>query len=252
LDLAIQVSGHPGSPALLLLQGQANSHVWWDDLRSFFDAEFRVVTFDYRGTGDTGSADDETEWTTGSFARDAVAVLDELGIDQAHVYGTSMGGRVAQMLAAEHPSRVGRMVLACSSPGGPHASERSQAVRRSLADPDPVVRRTRLLSLMYTDERLARTTCSRLLGDPTMTPDSTRRHLRVSNRHDAWDLLPRISAPTFVLHGTDDEMVPVSNAELIAGRIPDAAVWQVPGGRHGFFDEFSDEVSPRVSEFLLG
>jgi pimeloyl-ACP methyl ester carboxylesterase len=163
-----------------------------------------------------------------------------------------MGGRVAQMLAGEHPSRVDRLALACSSPGGPHASKRSQAVRRSLTDPDPAVRRTRLLSLMYTDDRLARSTYSHLLGDPHMTPDATRRHLRVSNRHDAWDLLPRISTPTLVLHGTDDEMVPASNAALIGGRIPDATVWTLPGGRHGFFEEFADEVSPRVSRFLLG
>lgn len=215
----------------------------------FFDETFHVVTFDYRGTGATGTSEDGPEWTTSSFARDAVAVLDSLEIEAAHVYGTSMGGRVAQMLAAEHPSRVQRLVLACSSPGGPHASERSQVVRRSLDDPDPDVRRERLLSLMYTEARGTRP--SNLLGDPTMTPDATRRHLRVSNRHDAWDLLPRISAPTLVLHGTDDEMVPVSNSELIGSRIPDATVWQLPGGRHGFFDEFADEVSPRVGRFLL-
>jgi 3-oxoadipate enol-lactonase len=236
---------------LLLLPGQANSHLWWDGLRGFFDKEFRVVTFDYRGTGSSGSSQDEPEWSTRSFAQDAVAVLDSLGIAGAHVYGTSMGGRVAQMLAAEHPSRVHRLVLACSSPGGPHARERSQAVRRSLADPDPEVRRARLLSLMYTDTRLARDRCSNLLGDPTMTPDATRRHLRVSNGHDAWELLPGITAPTLVLHGTDDEMVPCANSDLIAARIPDATLWQRPGGRHGFFDEFADEVSPRVSRFLL-
>ena len=120
------VSGRDGAPSLLLLQGQANSTSGRDDLRSFFDEQFRVVTFDYRGTGDTGGASDEPEWTTNSFADDAVAVLEELGIERAHVYGTSMGGRVAQMLAAEHPARVDRLVLACRSPGGPRASERTQ------------------------------------------------------------------------------------------------------------------------------
>lgn len=179
-------------------------------------------------------------------------VLDFLGIEAAHVYGASMGGRVAQMLASEHPSRVCRLVLACSSPGGPHAHERSQAVRRCLADPDRNRRRNRLLRLMYTEARLARDTTSNLLGDPTMSPDATLRHLRVSSGHDAWDLLPCISAPTLVLHGTDDELVPVSNSELMAAQIPEATVWQRTGGRHGFFDEFADEVSPRVRRFLLG
>lgn len=211
-----------------------------------------MITFDYRGTGGSGFDADEPEWTTASFARDAVSVLDTLGIDSAHVYGTSMGGRVAQVLAAEHPTRVRRLVLGCSSPGGRMASERSQDVRRALADPDPAVRRTRLLSLMYTDAWADRQIRSHLLGDPAMTPEATRRHLRVSNRHDAWDLLPSVSAPTLLLHGTDDEMVPVSNSELMATRIPDATLWTCPGGRHGFFDEFADEVSPRVRDFLLG
>lgn len=209
-----------------------------------------MVTFDYRGTGATGGSAEEPEWTTSSFADDAASVLDALEVDAAHVYGTSMGGRVAQMLAAEHPARVRRLVLACSSPGGPYAGERSQAVRRSLADPDPAVRRSRLLDLMYTDARATRS--SPLLGDPTMTPEATRSHLRVSSRHDAWDLLPRITAPTLVLHGTDDAMVPVANSELIASRIPHATLWQREGGRHGFFEEFANEVSPRVSSFLLG
>ncbi len=176
-------------------------------------------------------------------------MLDSLGLEAAHVYGTSMGGRVAQVLAADHPSRVQRLVLACSSPGGPHATERTQAVRRSLADPDASARRAALLRLMYTDAGLPRR--SHLLGDPTMTAGATRRHLRVSNRHDAWELLPRITAPTLVVHGTDDEMVPVANSDLIAARVPDATVWLRPGGRHGFFDEFADEVSPRVRDFLL-
>lgn len=210
-----------------------------------------MVTFDYRGTGATPADKDEPGWTTSSFAQDAVAVLDELSVPRAHVYGTSMGGRVAQMLASEHPARVDRLVLACSSPGGPHARERTQDVRRSLADPDPDVRRNRLLSLMYTDARLVHSTRSNLLGDPAMTADATRRHLRVSGRHDAWDQLSGVSAPTLVLHGTDDEMVPCSNSALIAARIPGAELRHHPGGRHGFFDEFADEVSPRVARFLL-
>lgn len=211
-----------------------------------------MVTFDYRGTGATRSTMEAgSAWTTSTFAGDAVAVLDSLGIGAAHVYGTSMGGRVAQVLAGEHPARVARLALACTSPGGRHARERTQAVRRSLADPDPRVRRTRLLRLMYTEERLARDTSSTLLGDPTMTPEASRRHLRVSARHDAWDLLPLVTAPTLVLHGTDDEMTPASNALLLATRVPGATLWLHDGGRHGFFDEFEEEVSPRVGDFLL-
>jgi pimeloyl-ACP methyl ester carboxylesterase len=68
--------------------------------------------------------------------------------------------------------------------------------------------------------------------------------------HDAWDLLPRITAPTLVLHGQRDEMVPVVNARLIAERVPGARPWVHPTGRHGFFDEFAADVTPLVGDFL--
>ncbi|MGI3786187.1 MAG: alpha/beta fold hydrolase [Janthinobacterium lividum] len=72
---------------------------------------------DYRGTGSTLAPDDDL--FTGLLARDAVTVLDAFGLDQTHLYGTSMGGRVAQMIAAQSPRRVLSTILATTSPGGP-------------------------------------------------------------------------------------------------------------------------------------
>jgi 3-oxoadipate enol-lactonase len=245
--LAYQLQGPEDAPPLLLLQGQANSHSWWDGLREPFGGRHRTITFDYRGTGETEAA--PGEWTTASFAADAVAVLDHLRYERVHVYRTSMDGRIAQWLAIDHPERLSRLVLACTTPGGPHAVERGQDVRRVLAQADPHARRAALIDLMYTPawphgER------STLLGDPTMTPDAQRRHLRVSARHDAYDRLPQIAAPTLVLHGSDDRMAPAENAHLIADRIPGARLTITPGGRHGFFDEFAETVNRDVAAFL--
>lgn len=246
--LAVQVSGREDGPTLLLLAGQANSHRWWDGLREDFEDRFRVVTLDQRGTGD--SHGEVGEWSTPLFAADAAQVLTEVGGGPAYVYGTSMGGRVAQVLAAEHPQLVSRVVLACTSPGGPHAHERSAAVRRSLADPDRSRRLAILHRLFYTDAWPHGVDESNLLGDPTMSAAESRAHLRVSGRHDAWDALPRITAPTLVLHGTDDHMVPTANAPVLAERVPDARLHLVEGGRHGFFEEFRHEVVPLIREFL--
>lgn len=244
-DLAIQVLGNELAPALLLLPGQANSHRWWDGLREPFADRFRTITFDYRGTGESESSGGE--WSTASFAEDAVAVLDELGIERAAVYGTSMGGRVAQMLAINHPERVRALVLACTTPGGKHAIERGQDVRRLLAEPDRAKRRAALLDLMYTPAWSGE---SNLLGDPALTAEAARRHLRVSAGHDAWAGLPRIAVPTLILHGSDDRMAPVENAALLGDRIPGARVRITAGGRHGFFDEFAESVSREVLDFL--
>ncbi|SCL21721.1 Pimeloyl-ACP methyl ester carboxylesterase [Micromonospora pallida] len=246
--LSVQLGGPDDAPPLLLLPGQANSHRWWDGLREGFEDRYRTVTFDYRGTGHTHS--EPGDWSTTSFAADAVDVLDALGHPSARVYGTSMGGRVAQMLAAYHPDRVDRLVLAATSPGGPYARERSQQVRRSLADPNGWARRQALADLFYTPAGQHRAAESRLFGDPTMTPQARRAHLRVSDAHDASSILGRITAPTLVLHGSDDLMVPVENAELIAAWIPDATMRIHDGGRHGFFDEFAAEVTPIVRAFL--
>ncbi len=248
--LAAQTSGRDDAPALLLLSGQANSHRWWTALRGGFEDRFRVVTVDYRGTGD--SRGPVGDWSTGTFAADAAHVLGALGAAPAAVYGTSMGGRVAQVLAADHPAAVDRLVLAGTSPGGPFARERDTAVRRALADPDADARRRALHRLFYTDAWPGRPEDSHLLGDPTMTAAESRAHLRASARHDAWDGLPRIGVPTLVLHGTDDRMVPADNAPLLADRIPGARLHLHRGGRHGFFEEFAADLAPLLRSFLSG
>lgn len=77
-----------------------------------------------------------------------------------------------------------------------------------------------------------------------------RLHYRASEGHDAWDLLPTISAPTLVIHGSEDVNNPTANAALLASRIPDAELYIVQGGRHGFFIEFREEAGRVLKEFL--
>lgn len=246
--LAVQTDGPVDAPAMLLLPGQANAHRWWDGLRESFEEEFRTITFDYRGTGE--SRGPVERWTTSSFADDAASVLDAVGVDSAAVFGTSMGGRVAQLLAANHADRVDSLVLACTSPGGPLAVERPREVRQALARATPTERPTLLRDLFYTPAWPHAPSESHLLGDTTMTPEETAAHLRVSYHHDAWNLLPDVVAPTLVLHGTDDRMTPADNAPLLAQRIPGAVLHLTTGARHGFFDEFSDDVLPLVRDFV--
>lgn len=245
--IAYRTSGS-GAP-LLLLSGQASSHLWWTRVRAEFDAYRRVVTLDYRGTGDSVAL--PGPYSTQGFAEDAIAVLDHLGIERADVYGTSMGGRVAQWIAVKHPHRVRRLVLGCTSPGGAHAVERSAAVRKALATPDPAALRRTLLDLMYTPEWLARNPEPYwTLGDPTMSRHARHQHLLASNAHDAWDALPLIAAPTLVLHGDQDELNPTANAPLLADRIKDARLHLITGARHAYFEECRDEAGTAVREFL--
>ncbi|MFF9895518.1 alpha/beta fold hydrolase [Streptomyces longispororuber] len=250
LSYEVRGSGEP----LVLLSGQANSRRWWDPVVADFARVFRVVTLDWRGTGESGWPDTDS-YSTRGFADDVAAVLADAGIGRAHVYGTSMGGRVAQWFAAERPASVARLVLGCTSPGAPHGVERGPEVRRALAQPDQDAAGRALRELMYTPAWLAAREAAgqtefATLGDPSMPGHARRRHLRASARHDAWDALPRIKAPTLVVHGSDDAFNPAANAPLLAERIPDARVRMIPGARHAYFEEFAEVATPLVVEFL--
>ncbi|GAA3112439.1 alpha/beta hydrolase [Nonomuraea salmonea] len=142
-------------------------------------------------------------------------------------------------------------MLGCSSPGGAHGVERSNDVRRSLAQPDRAAAGRALLELMYTPAWLAGHPGPYFtIGDPGMPAHARRRHLAASAGHDAWDALPRITAPTLVVHGTDDVFNPAANAPLLAERIPGASLQLIEGARHAYFEEFRHVASPTVLDFL--
>lgn len=243
--VAYQVEGE-GAP-LVLLAGQANSHRWWDQVRGDFGR--RTITLDWRGTGASDRPD--VAYSTEGFAADVIAVLDAAGVETADVYGTSMGGRVAQWVAIQFPERVRSLVLGCTSPGKKHGFERSQEIRRALATADQGARKRVLLELMYTPEWLAEHPGPYdVLGDATMPAYAKGRHLVASNNHEAWEELPAIKAPTLVLHGADDVFSPAANAELLAERIPDARAYVIPGARHAYFHEFQNVASPLVRDFI--
>ena len=247
--IAHQAKGS-GTP-LVLLAGQANSHRWWDAVRGDFEDSYQTITMDWRGTGDSDRPDEI--YSTHGFADDVVAVLDHLGIEVADVYGTSMGGRVAQWVAIRYPGRVRRLVLGCTSPGMKHGFERSQEIRRALARADQAGRDRILLDLMYTPGWLAEHPGPYdVLGDSTMQTYARGRHLAASNNHEAWEELPGIKAPTLILHGADDVFSPAANAAVLAERIPDAHAQVIPGARHAYFHEFQTTASPLVLDFLAG
>lgn len=249
-ELYYEVNG-AGEGLLVLLGGQANDRHWWDAVRPGFDARFTTLTLDYRGTGRSGRPQDLSSYSTRQFADDVLRVLDAAGARRVHLYGTSMGGRVAQWVAAEHPERTGRLVLGCTTPGAPHGVERGPEVRRSLAQADPAAARQALLELMYSPSWLAAHPGPyNTLGDASMPPHARRGHLRASARHDSWDALPRIASPTLVLHGTDDAFNPAANAPLLAGRIPDARLRLLQGARHAYFEECRTEATRLVLDFL--
>lgn len=246
--IAYQVQGAEGNdPPLVLLAGQSNNHHWWDPVRGDFAR--RTVTIDYRGTGSSDKPDEP--YSTPGFAADVLAVLDHLGLDQVDLYGTSMGGRVAQWFTVLFPDRVRGLVLGCTSPGKAHGHERSQEIRRALARSDQAARDEVLADLMYTPQwRREHPGPYPVLGDAAMPAYAKGRHLVASNNHEAWAELPSIKAPTLILHGTDDIFSPAGNAQLLADRIPNARAELIEGARHAYFHECRSVAGPLVTDFL--
>ncbi|NIZ90453.1 alpha/beta fold hydrolase [Kineococcus rubinsiae] len=238
-------------PPLLLLSGQSLGPGTWAGVRDDLAAHATVLLVHTRGTGDSrGPVTDGC--STELFARDALAVLDHAGVGRAAVYGFSMGGRVAQVLAARSPDRVRRLVLGATGPGGAHEVSRADAVTQVLRRSSTDAGRRALADLFFSPAFSAAHPALAAEFAPSAEGRWQRQHHAASTAHDGWDLLPLITAPTLVLHGADDAMTPPGNADVLAARLPGARVHLVAGGRHGYLQEFRAEAGAVVAGFLRG
>jgi pimeloyl-ACP methyl ester carboxylesterase len=189
-------------------------------------------------------------------ARDAVGVMDALGIAQAHVGGASMGGMIAQHLAAQHPARVASLTLMMTTSGA-----------RSLPGPSLRVQRELMSRPMGPGEDAAVAWVQRLFGVigspayPLADPQrrarvqalvrrawhpagSARQLLAIAADGDRTPLLGRIHAPTRIIHGEADPLVPVACGRDLALRIAGAQVDFIPGMGH----DLPDQLLPRFAE----
>lgn len=230
---------------VLLIAGQATGMRGWGPFADALARDFRVILFDHRGIDESGEGD-PARYSTPMFASDAVAVLDAAGVQAAHVVGHSMGGRVAQWLAAEHPERVRRLVLIATSAGDRTGERRDPAALGDLLSGD----RSRMLPLFF-DEGWAAAHPEEV--DAFFTRSATRAALRghfaASRDHDAWGEVERIRADTLVVHGNRDRLTPASHARMLADRIPAARLVELDAG-HGLHLDTS-EVARVVRDFLL-
>jgi pimeloyl-ACP methyl ester carboxylesterase len=239
-----------GSP-LLLIQGLGYGRSGWDPIIPGLAARHRVVSFDNRGFGESDKP--EGPYTAAQMAGDALQVLDEAGIDRAHVFGASLGGMIAQELAATAPERVDRLVLGCTTPGGAEAVPMPEVTLQLFAEAPSLA----------PDVALRRFVENALGEDPPVELVEELLALRVANPPDAagWQAQAAagmgfqgvdrmITAPTLILAGTADNVVDYRNAALLASRIQGARVELFEGSGHLFFWERPTDSVRLVNEFL--
>ena len=233
-----------GEP-LLLVAGQATGMAGWDPVVPGLTRSFRVIRFDHRGIGASSEGGAEN-YSTRAFAADTVAVLDAAGVGRAHVYGHSMGGRAAQWMAVDFPGRVASLILAATSAGDTRGPTRSAAATAALTSGDPARMAPLFFSPDFAEQNPAVVAAFFRIQASAAVKS---RHFRASRLHDAWDVLSSIQAPTLVIHGSDDALAPVANAVEMAGRIPDAQLIRVDGGRHGLHLEDA-RMQTWIEDFL--
>ncbi|HUR86613.1 MAG TPA: alpha/beta hydrolase [Solirubrobacteraceae bacterium] len=243
-----------GEP-LLLIQGLGgNSLHWGEPFLRELERDFEVILFDNRGAG--RSAPLHGDLTTAGMAADALALLDALGIERAHVFGISMGGMVAQELALAAPERIASLVLGCTSCGGTQSRATDQAVIQKLT----------AAVLSGDHERTLRTgfelvVSARFAADPknyAAFAEAARRHpatipLLMSQQaavvaHDTYSRLRGLTVPTLVIHGTADQMLGAVNGDLVASLIPGAGLERLEGIGHIFFWEQPERSAQLIRE----
>ncbi len=246
---------HGSGPPLLFITGFTISCKVFEPLLELYSQRFECILYDNRGSGRSQAP----LWPTSipELAADAAALLDELGLDSAHIYGFSMGGMIAQELALRFPDRVRGLVLGCTTPGGPLAARPSVGDLRDLAAAtdlrDPIGGWTARL-LFSSQFRRAHPDrvreLLRLFAAHRAPPQGIGAHWWASVFHDTTSRLPQIQAPTLVLHGERDAMSPIANSMLLARGIPDSQLSIVPGAGHAYALECPEESFRLLTEWL--
>jgi poly(3-hydroxyalkanoate) depolymerase len=251
--LRVSVAGE--GPPVLLIMGLGGNIEMWAPLEGELHARgFQTIAYDASGTGH--SPPRHVPLRPHGLARQAAHLLDALGLPHAHVLGVSFGGGVAQQLALRNPHRVRRLVLASTAcglggvPGNPVALS-------LLATP-----------LRYYSPRFLQATAKWMYG-PVADSDGTlmrqQAHARRSRPPTPWGYvsqlyatagwtslpwLHRITAPTLVLTGAKDPIVPPINARILGARIPNATVRVVPDAGHLLLMDHAAESAKVIADFL--
>ena len=252
-ELCVETFGEPGDPPILLIAGMNASMDWWDDelCRRLAGEGRHVIRYDHRDTGQSTCYPAGAPGYTGQdVTTDAVAVLDGLGIPRAHVAGISMGGGIAQELGAQFPDRILSLTLMSTSPMDSVDAElppMADHLKAQFADPPPdpdwtdreavidhIVRVERgYAGSIPPDEARLRALAGRAYDRTRDMAASQQNHAAMDQGDGhAADRLGTITAPTLVLHGTEDPLFPLGHGEALAGAIPGARLIALAGMGH--------------------
>ena len=284
IDVEYESFGREGDPVVLLIMGLGGQLTIWPEAfcRGLAARGFRVIRFDNRDAGksthftDAGAVDIgdlmaramagkavTTPYALEDMAQDAVGLLDALSVERAHIVGASMGGMIGQLVAALHPAKTRSLVSIMSStgrrdlpPGRPEAMAALMTPLPSDSREDRIAASMKTWRIIgspgypATDAELradAERDIDRIPYEPTGTTRQMAAILVGSPRND---VLKSVSAPTLVIHGADDPLVPVEAGRDTADSIPGAELIIVPGMGHDMTVALTPVLEKHVGDFL--
>lgn len=256
-DISINYAIHGSGTPLLLINGFGGSSAGWrPEFVAGLAQSFQVIAFDNRGAGQTDKPDSPT--SIAQMADDAAALLDALTIGRAHVMGISMGGMIAQEVVLRHPEKVLGLVLGCTNCGAPNSVAASQEVVNLLMVPegmDPREAARRSWPSGYTPEfieanpEFLEAQLERTLAHPT--PLETRgRQMTAIREWNSHDRLNQITAPTLIITGDRDVLIPPDNSRIINECITGSRLHIIPDAAHVFPSSHPNETVEAVTAFL--
>lgn len=258
LAYAEQGAGEP----LLLISGIGYDRWQWWRMLPGLARQYRVLTPDNRGVG--ASDRPAGHYSAELLADDMAGLLDALGLPWAHVLGHSMGGFVAQALALKHPGRVGRLILASTHFGGPNALPVTPEALAILSDTecDPATRALRGLAVSCApgfaeaNPELIRDWLAERARQP-LDPAAYGAQLAIGAALASPGAcfeprLKTIRAPTLILFGAQDRVVPPGNGALLARAIPGSRLELIPDAGHFFPMETPEAANRAVLGCLEG
>jgi pimeloyl-ACP methyl ester carboxylesterase len=242
---------------LMMIAGLGANVDWWDPRWiQVLSQGFKTVAFDNRGAGRTDVSDEE--YSIRLFADDTAGLMDAMGISLAHVLGISMGGMIAQELALNYPEKVQKLVLCSTACGGSKSVPVSQEVLtvlmmdRTALSPEQIARN--MMPLLVTEDflknnpGLAELAVHQMVKAP-ISDKAYVRQLKAILNFDTCGRLLHIKAPTLILQGKRDILVPPENASILDEAIPNAKLVYFENSAHGLLEE-TETVLRSVLEFL--
>jgi pimeloyl-ACP methyl ester carboxylesterase len=253
-----QLGPSTGVPVVFLTHLAAVLDNWDPRVVDGIAAEHRVITFDNRGVGASGGS---TPRTIEEMAKDAIAFIRALGLEQVDLFGFSMGGMIAQVIAQEEPRLVRKMILAGTGPAGGEGIEKVTRISYLDIARGLLTRRDPKEFLFFTRTPNGRVAAQEFLArleertddrERAVSVRSLRAQLKAIHR---WGKqkpvdLARIHQPVLVMNGESDRMVPSQNTVDLDRRLPNSQLVLYPDAGHGGVFQFHEDFVKRALEFL--